>query len=94
MVEDPVLKNPHNKLTKLAFLEAKKALGIECKLTSSVGVTDASNLLRDHPNLDFLFMMFGPGDYHIAHKINEYVNKKEYLEFSNIYSNVLVKYLG
>lgn len=93
MVEEPVLKSSRNRLIELATSEAKRTLGIEYKTTASVGVTDASNLLKDHLNVDFPFIMFGPGDYRVAHKINEYVNKKEYLCFSNIYSNLLIKYL-
>ncbi|MDO4680649.1 MAG: ArgE/DapE family deacylase [Aerococcus sp.] len=94
MSEDPVVKAKDNDLTNLAQLISKKYLGINFDKKVSPGVTDASNLLANHKEFDFPFMMYGPGNYKIAHKINEFVAKDEYLAFSDIYVDLLSLYLN
>lgn len=94
MSEAPVVKSKNNDLTNLAQLVSKKYLGISFEKKVSPGVTDASNLLVNHKELDFPFMMYGPGNYKIAHKINEFVDKSEYLAFSDIYVDLLSLYLN
>lgn len=93
MSELPVLKQPDNALTNAAQKVAKQILGIDFVKRPSGGVTDASNLLKDYQSPTFPFMMFGPGDYRIAHKINESVEKDEYLKFSNVYKQVIQEFL-
>lgn len=94
MSELPVLKQPDNPLTDSAQKTAKQILGIDFVKRPSGGVTDASNLLKDYQSPTFPFMMFGPGDYRLAHKVNEYVDKREYLSFSDVYEQVIQEFLG
>lgn len=93
MSEMPVVKQAHNLLTKLAAKTAQKVLATTYQPQPSAGVTDASNLLKAHPETDFPFIMFGPGDYRLAHKDNEYVEKDIYLAFSTVYRELLTAYL-
>ena len=69
---------------------AKKHLNLDVEIGGSTGVTDASNLLRDK-GPDFPFMMFGPGETKMAHKTDEYVYKKYYLAFFDIYKELILK---
>lgn len=94
MSEWPVLKKADNKLTNLAQQVGKKVLGINYLKKPTGGVTDASNLLRDYPSADFPFMMFGPGEYWEAHKVNESVDKERFLRFSDVYEEVVLGFLG
>lgn len=94
MSEMPIVKQADNSLTKIARETAQKILTIAYQPQASVGVTDASNLLKSHPEPDFPFIMFGPGDYRLAHKDNEYVEKATYLAFSTVYRELLVAYLA
>lgn len=50
-----------SRLVELSKELCEKYLGLEIKVESSPGVTDASNLLRNKDE-DFPFMMFGPGE--------------------------------
>lgn len=93
MSEMPVVKNANNKMTDLAQRIGQEKLGVPFVKRPSAGVTDASNLLKDKTDADFPFMMFGPGNYGIAHKINEFVEKQDYLTFSDIYEALIVEYL-
>lgn len=93
MSEAAVVKSADNRLTDLAQTIGEAILGTPFTKQSSSGVTDASNLLLDHPEPEFPFMMYGPGDYHLAHKINEYVLKQDYLAFADIYETLIVNYL-
>ena len=68
---------------------AKKHLDIDVSVEGSPGVTDASNLLRGKED-DFPFMMFGPGETKMAHKTDEYVYKKYYLAFFDIYKELIL----
>lgn len=94
MSEWPVLKKADNKLTNLAQQVGRNILGIDYLKKPTGGVTDASNLLRDYQSSDFPFMMFGPGDYWEAHKINESVDKERFLRFSEVYEDVVLGFLG
>lgn len=67
----------------------KKHVGLEIAVKGSPGVTDASNLLRDKDE-NFPFMMFGPGETKMAHKTDEYVYKKYYFAFFEIYKELIL----
>ncbi|WP_338472574.1 ArgE/DapE family deacylase [Niallia sp. XMNu-256] len=67
----------------------KKHLGLEISVKGSPGVTDASNLLRGKDE-NFPFMMFGPGETKMAHKTDEYVYKKYYFAFFDIYKELIL----
>ncbi|XJS11093.1 hypothetical protein ACF3NG_02170 [Aerococcaceae bacterium WGS1372] len=51
---------------------------------SSVGVTDASNLLIEKPD-DFDFIVFGLGETALAHEVNEHVYNDTYFIFIDIF---------
>ena len=94
MSEWPVIKNADNKLTNLAQKVGKRVFGINYLKKPTGGVTDASNLLRDYSRTDFPFMMFGPGEYWEAHKIDESVDKERFLRFSDVYEDVVLGFLS
>lgn len=63
------------------------------KRLASPGVTDAANLLRDK-TADFPFVMYGPGITKMAHQVDEYVEKNVYLDFINLYQELITTYLS
>ena len=79
-----------SRLVELSKELGEKYLGLEIKVESSPGVTDASNLLRDKDE-DFPFMMFGPVETKMAHKVDEYVYKDYYFAFFDIYKELILE---
>lgn len=55
------------------------------------GITDASNLVQGK-SADFPFIVAGPGNL-TSHKINEELNKQMYLDYTNIYQKLTIKFL-
>lgn len=84
-----VFTNGQSKMVDLAKELGKKYLDLDIAQEGSPGVTDASNLLRDKDE-DFPFMMFGPGETKMAHKVDEYVYKDYYLAFFDIYKELIL----
>jgi succinyl-diaminopimelate desuccinylase len=84
-----VFTNGQSKMVDLAKELGEKYLDLEIAQEGSPGVTDASNLLRDKDE-DFPFMMFGPGETKMAHKVDEYVYKDYYLAFFDIYKELIL----
>ncbi|WP_080876097.1 ArgE/DapE family deacylase [Oceanobacillus timonensis] len=84
-----VFASKHSKMVHLAQEIGKKHLGLEVSVKGSPGVTDASNLLRGKDDT-FPFMMFGPGETKMAHKIDEYVYKDYYFAFFDIYKELIL----
>jgi succinyl-diaminopimelate desuccinylase len=85
-----VFTNGQSKMVEWTKELGKKHLGFEIKQAGSPGVTDASNLLRDKDE-DFPFMMFGPGETKMAHKVDEYVYKDYYLAFFDLYKELILR---
>ena len=85
-----VFTSGKSKMIDLSKELGKKHLGLEISVDSSPGVTDASNLLRDK-DISFPFMMFGPGETKMAHKTDEYVYKKYYFAFFDIYKELILE---
>lgn len=85
---EPVVTTGKNRLVDLGLKKAHQYFPNETELitTPTVAVTDASNLLRDKDE-HFPFLMFGPGVG--PHQINEYVDKKNYLDFIDYYIDLL-----
>lgn len=77
-------------MVEIAKKLGKKHLDLDIHLKGSPGVTDASNLLRDKDE-NFPFMMFGPGETKMAHKTDEYVYKKYYFAFFDIYKELILE---
>lgn len=88
---DPVLTTGDNPLIKIGQRVAKQIFGEDIVASPTVGVTDASNLLRDKDE-HFSFLMFGPGT--APHQINEYVEKEKYFRFIDYYKELLITYLN
>ena len=84
-----VFTSGQSKMVDLAKELGKKYLDLEISVKGSPGVTDASNLLRGKDD-NFPFMMFGPGETKMAHKIDEYVYKDYYFAFFNIYKELIL----
>ena len=83
---DPVLTTGDNPLIKIGQRVAKQIFGEDIVASPTVGVTDASNLLRDKDE-HFSFLMFGPGT--APHQINEYVEKRNIFVLSITIRNCL-----
>lgn len=92
MSRPPVFTKGDNRLVDIAQSLSKKYLGKEVPKKASPGVTDASDLVVDKGE-DFPFIMFGPGETSQAHVIDEYVDKKDYLNFIDLFEDLLVEYL-
>lgn len=88
---DPVLTTGDNDLVRLGVETAGQHFDHEVIVSPTVGVTDASNLLRGKDE-NFSFMMFGPGER--AHQVNERVRKASYLGFIDYYVDLFTKYLA
>lgn len=88
-----VLAAKESKLSALAAKLGQEHLHQEIQTAASPGVTDASNFLRDKA-ADFPFIMFGPGETKMAHQVDEYVNKDVYLNFVDLYVDLLMGYTG
>lgn len=84
-----VFTDGQSEMVKIAQELGKKHLDLDIALEGSPGVTDASNLLRDK-DPDFPFMMFGPGETKMAHKVDEYVWKDYYFAFFDIYKELIL----
>ncbi|PTE74361.1 ArgE/DapE family deacylase [Staphylococcus devriesei] len=88
---DPVLTTGDNDLIRVGQQVAKNVFGQDVVASPTVGVTDASNLLRDKDE-HFSFLMFGPGTVH--HQVDEHVNKDKYLKFIDYYTELITTYLN
>lgn len=88
---DPVLTTGENRLIALGQQVAAHIFKRDVVATPTVGVTDASNLLRDKDE-HFSFLMFGPGT--VPHQVNEHVNKETYHQFVDYYIELLTSYLN
>lgn len=84
-----VLTSGQSKMIELSKELGKKYLGLDLSIKASTGVTDGSNLLRGK-DTNFPFMMFGPGETKMAHKVDEYVDKEVYLAFFEIYKELIL----
>lgn len=85
-----VFTNGQSKMVEWTKELGQKYLGFDIKQEGSPGVTDASNLLRGK-DANFPFMMFGPGETKMAHKVDEYVYKDYYLAFFDLYKELILK---
>lgn len=85
-----VFTNGKSKMVELTKKLGKKYLDLDIDQKGSPGVTDASNLLRNKDE-DFPFMMFGPGETKMAHKVDEYVYKDYYLAFFDLYKELILE---
>lgn len=62
----------------------------EILAVSSPGGTDGAQFLKDHP-VGFDYAVFGPGN-DSQHQDNEWTSKSQYLDFIEIYKQVLTQY--
>ncbi len=88
MSRSAVFTTGDNPVVDLAQSLGKKYLGESIPKQASPGVTDAADLMLDKGK-DFPLIMFGPGETSQAHRIDEYVYKDVYLNFIDLFEELL-----
>lgn len=88
---ESVQHSDDSKLINLAKSTGERYSNSDIPKMVSPGVTDASNLLKNKEQ-EFPFIVFGPGQAEICHQPNEYVVKQMYLDFIDIYKQLLTEY--
>lgn len=73
-------------------LALREATGRDIPAIMLPGATDASNFGRIDKTFDLA--IFGPGDFSVAHMIDEFVSVQEYLDFIDIYRKAAEHYLN
>lgn len=68
-------------------------LNVNLLVAPTMGVTDASNLLKDKDE-NFPFVMFGPGNPSLAHQTDKYVEQEKYIKFIEIFKQTALDYLN
>ncbi|TDM14927.1 ArgE/DapE family deacylase [Macrococcus bovicus] len=89
----PVVTEKENRLVTLSKKYGEHYLEHAILVAPTMGVTDASNLLKEKDE-DFPLVVFGPGDPSMAHQTDEYVEKEKYIRFIEIYKEIAVRYLS
>lgn len=90
---EAIVTDGDNDLVKTAKEIGDKYFEEGVLVSPSTAITDASNLIKD-VDKSFAFVIFGPGETDLPHKLNEYVRKDNYLEFIDIYGEIFENYLG
>lgn len=88
-----VATNENNRLVTLIKKHGENHLNMNLLVAPTMGVTDASNLLKDKDE-NFPFVMFGPGNPSLAHQTNEYVEQEKYIKFIEIFKQTALDYLN
>lgn len=88
---EPVLTTGDNRLISTGYTLATSLFDHDIIITPTVGVTDASNLLKGKDE-DFPFLMLGPGTK--PHQVDEFVSKDKYLDFITYYIQLFTTYLN
>ncbi|WP_420496362.1 ArgE/DapE family deacylase [Macrococcus psychrotolerans] len=88
-----VATNENNRLVTLTKKHGENHLNMNLLVAPTMGVTDASNLLKDKDE-NFPFVMFGPGNPSLAHQTNEYVEQEKYIKFIEIFKQTALDYLN
>jgi len=88
-----VATNENNRLVTLTKKHGENHLNMNLLVAPTMGVTDASNLLKDKDE-NFPFVMFGPGNPSLAHQTNEYVEQEKYITFIEIFKQTALDYLN
>ncbi|EHR81057.1 ArgE/DapE family deacylase [Staphylococcus epidermidis] len=88
---EPVLTTGDNRLISTGYDLATSLFDHDIIITPTVGVTDASNLLKGKDE-DFPFLMLGPGTK--PHQVDEFVSKDKYLDFITYYIQLFTTYLN
>ena len=87
----PAITTGENDFVELAHQLAEEVIGRKFTVGPTTGVTDASNLLLSK-DPDFKFIVLGPGQTSLAHKVNEHVVKEDYLNFIDLYVKLMTQY--
>lgn len=88
-----VATNENNRLVTLTKKHGENHLNVNLLVAPTMGVTDASNLLKDKDE-NFPFVMFGPGNPSLAHQTDEYVEQEKYIKFIEIFKQTALDYLN
>lgn len=87
-----VFTKPDSVLTSLAQKIGQKYFGQLPDVISSPAVTDAANLLKNKDD-SFNFIFYGPGLTKMAHQVNEFVEKDDYLKFIDLYQELILSFI-
>ena len=85
----PVSSNPESDLIKVIHENSHED---DISLIALPGTTDTAQFRRRNENMDVA--IYGPGEFSTLHKIDEYVEVEQYLEFIETYKRILSAYLN
>lgn len=92
MSQPSVETNSSSSLVELSKTLGTKYAGFKVEAVAIPPVTDASNLLKGKSK-SFPLAIFGPGS-DTPHKVDEYVDKQMYLDFTRLYVDLFTSYLN
>lgn len=87
----PAITTGENDFVELAHKLGEDIVKKQFMVGPTTGVTDASNLLLSKDE-DFKFVIMGPGQTSLAHQVNEHVSKDEYLNYIDLYIQLITQY--
>lgn len=87
----PAITTGENDFVELAHKLGEVIVKKQFMVGPTTGVTDASNLLLSKDE-DFKFVIMGPGQTSLAHQVNEHVSKDEYLNYIDLYIQLITQY--
>lgn len=87
----PVKADKDSRLIKIIQTIYSQKTGEEMPLIGASGTTDAAEFIKSKKQFDFV--VFGPGEPSLPHKINEYVQIDNYLDMIEMYKEIAKKYL-
>ncbi|MCI6735664.1 MAG: ArgE/DapE family deacylase [Aerococcus urinaeequi] len=87
----PAITTGENDFVELAHKLGEDIVKKQFMVGPTTGVTDASNLLLSKDE-DFKFIIMGPGQTSLAHQVNEHVSKDEYLNYIDLYIQLITQY--
>lgn len=88
---DSAITDGNNLLVDIHQQVAEEYFGEKYPAYPTTGVTDASNLIKGKP-MSYPFVVFGPGEISVVHKVDEYVEKNLYLKFTDLYQDIIVRF--
>lgn len=88
----PVKSSPESQLIHTIQKTYQAKFQGELPVMAIPGGTDASQFVKSKKEFDFV--VFGPGEPTMPHKVDEYVSIKNYLEMIDIYVDLAVEYLN
>lgn len=84
----PVTSDPKSDLIKIIHKNSHES---DIELIALPGTTDTAQFRRRNEDMDVA--VYGPGVFETLHKIDEYVEVDQYLEFIDSYGRIIAAYL-